>query len=139
MVIETLKKDLIDIFQVPKVVIADLSFGAEQDIIYCQINKIVSDIHTGVEFSEAQGSISMVAASEEKLPSEWLHQRIALIPKRLNQKFFFNKSADTIPFVYADKILSRYQIGFIYFNTQEFNPQKEMQGVKYNNETQQGA
>ena len=125
-----LEIDLLEIFDVKKVIFADISYGAEQDVLYCDISATKNDIKNGKEFAQFSGAVSMLAA-DEKLQKGWFHKRIALMNKEQNQKFFFSPQEDNIPFAHiANKLLSKSSVSFMYFYEGEFNPPEKLQGVR---------
>ncbi|MDR3112932.1 MAG: hypothetical protein LBU09_00970 [Endomicrobium sp.] len=127
---EDLKIELMEIFDVEKVIMSELLYGGEQDVLYCNITNAKFDIGNGKECAQVHGIIEMTAA-QNKLPRGWLHKRIAMITKEQNKKFFFSPQEDGISFAYGNKLLSKYSVIFTYFYEGEFNPPEKMQGVKY--------
>jgi hypothetical protein len=98
---EELKIALMEIFDVQKVIMSELFYGAEQDVLYCAVTNAKYDIRNGKEYGQVHGIIEM-AAAQNKLPRGWLHKRISLMSKELNKKFFFSPQEDGVPFAYAD-------------------------------------
>ncbi|MDR3243817.1 MAG: hypothetical protein LBT79_03615 [Elusimicrobiota bacterium] len=133
MFIDALKSDLLNIFKVKKVLIAPLEYGAEQEIIYCEIDKVVNDIKDGYAYSQVSAEVAIVAVAE-KLMRGWIHKQIATMPKEIHQKFDFSSIEDAIPFPSDEKLLTKYSVSFTYYFVGEYDPKKKMKGVKYKEE-----
>ena len=113
-------EDLKQIFGIPKVLFAESGLRKEQDVIFCDIERIVNAIKEGKEISRIYGKISIMGLYG-KNKSGFLSKRIQLADVNLTQKFVFSREESPISTGTYEDRFNVYSVDFMYFYKEQYN------------------
>jgi hypothetical protein len=119
----SIEEDLKRIFGVSKVLFAALGRGREQDVLFCDVEKVITTIRDGKAKARVYGNISIMGLYE-KNRSGFLSKKVQLGDVDLTQKFVFGREESPVSpisaWIYEDKF-NVYSIDFMYFYKEQYN------------------
>ena len=118
-----LKDNLKQIFGTPKVLFDAFTPGAEQDVLFCDIDNSRDYVTQDKRVFIVDGRISLCGQAV-KHKYGFLHSRIALSKPEYIAGFAFSRNEKAIKYAWNNDDYVKYEIDFIYAVSMEYNPAK---------------
>lgn len=122
-----LVKDLTKIFGIKKVVFSSVEYGAEQDVIYCDVISERNRPANGHYYFAVRGTIGF-NAQYGNTKKGWFHYKWLASPYEKKYRLQLGNNEVNVNFAEMNKYFCKSRIDFVYRIKIDFNPSHKTEG-----------